>query len=235
MEAIIASGWDWRSGSSSRSFCAYFWVWKEFSFFRGSFCRILPRRYALLVGSPATLSKHLDRDSVQLLPGLVGPIIPCFYKGGGTHVARPRVSWCGLDGDETAGGASILVKGLIRRSSQSRTPSQPSTRQITREFFRPSDGRHVASSGVFARTWYQKWFHVEAVPAPAGAADRRRPRTGEVRLCHVAECTSRASCSGAGPCRFTTRPHAGSALSRGAVSVFSVRDDSLSLYSFVEK
>ncbi|CAL9074784.1 unnamed protein product [Musa acuminata var. zebrina] len=30
--------------------------------------------------------KHLDRDSIQLLRGLVGPIIASIYKGGGTHV-----------------------------------------------------------------------------------------------------------------------------------------------------
>ncbi|CAD5174233.1 unnamed protein product [Musa acuminata subsp. malaccensis] len=39
-----------------------------------------------MVRSPASLSKHLDRDSVQLLRGLVGPIIASIYKGGGTHV-----------------------------------------------------------------------------------------------------------------------------------------------------
>ncbi|CAL9074796.1 unnamed protein product [Musa acuminata var. zebrina] len=30
--------------------------------------------------------KHLDRDSIQLLRGLVGPIVASIYKGGGTHV-----------------------------------------------------------------------------------------------------------------------------------------------------
>ncbi|CAL9051235.1 unnamed protein product [Musa banksii] len=30
--------------------------------------------------------KHLDRDSIQLLRGLVRPIIASIYKGGGTHV-----------------------------------------------------------------------------------------------------------------------------------------------------